>query len=235
MENILQKAIESSNFISERTTIKPKVAIILGSGLGDFTSNIKDKIEIEYKDIPNFPVSTVEGHDGKLIIGKICEKEVMLMSGRFHLYEGYSMQEATFPIRVFSLLGIEKIIVTNAAGGINENFKPTDLMLIEDHIKFTKESPLSGRNIPEFGVRFPNMTNAYSRDLINLAQETAAKLNIELKKGIYAFMGGPQYETPAEIRALKILGADAVRYVHGARSNCMCTYGYTSFRNILYN
>jgi len=235
MSNILQQAIESSEFIKQKITISPKIAIILGSGLGDFDNNVQDKIEIDYKDIPNFPVSTVEGHKGKLIIGKISNKEVLLMSGRFHIYEGYSMQQATFPIRVFKLLGIEKIIVTNAAGGINESFRATDLMVIEDHIKLDIQSPLTGTNISEFGVRFPNMTDVYSKELINVLQKTADRLNIKLQKGTYVFMGGPQYETPAEVRMLKMLGADAVRNVYSTRSNSMCSFWNKSIRNILHN
>lgn len=209
-DNILKKAIESSKFIRELSGFKPKIAIILGSGLGEFSNNVQDKIEIDYKDIPNFPVSTVEGHTGKLIVGKIYDKEVILMNGRFHYYEGYSMAESTFPIRVFALLGVEKLIVTNAAGGINQTFNTSDLMIIKDHIKLVAESPLIGKNISEFGPRFPDMTNAYSKKLISLAKETSKELNIDIKEGVYAFMAGPQYETPAEINALKILGADAV-------------------------
>lgn len=209
-DDILKKAIESSKYIRELSNSKPKVAIILGSGLGDFANNVQDKIEIDYKDIPNFPVSTVEGHSGKLIIGEIYDKEVILMNGRFHYYEGYSMIDSTFPIRVFALLGVEKLIVTNAAGGINQSFNPSDLMIIKDHIKLVAESPLIGKNISEFGPRFPDMTNAYSKNLISLAKETSKELNINIQEGVYFFMAGPQYETPAEIHALKILGADAV-------------------------
>lgn len=208
--DILIRAIESSKYIRELSKLKPKIAIILGSGLGDFSNNVQDKIEIDYKDIPNFPVSTVEGHTGKLIVGKIYDKEVILMNGRFHYYEGYSMAESTFPIRVFALLGVEKLIVTNAAGGINQAFNTSDLMIIKDHIKLIAESPLMGVNISEFGPRFPDMTNAYSKNLISLVKETSKELNINIQEGVYAFMGGPQYETPAEINALKILGADAV-------------------------
>lgn len=231
MNNILQKASEAAAYINSKITKKPNIAIILGSGLGLLANEVyEDRIEIPYSEIPNFPVSKVEGHGNKLIIGKIYDKDVIIMQGRFHYYEGYDMDEVTFPIRVFALLGIESLIVSNAAGGINKKYKPQDLMLITDHINISGLSPLRGKNEDAFGTRFPSMTNIYSKRLINLAKEVASlkafddmfdkkamkiakdseDLKINLQEGVYAFMPGPQYETTAEIKMLTILGADAV-------------------------
>lgn len=210
MENILKKAVESKEYIESKINMSPKIGIILGSGLGEFVENIMEKTEIEYKDIPNFPVSTIKGHSGKLIIGKVSGKEVIVMSGRFHYYEGYSMQEVVFPIRVFSLLGIEKMVITNAAGGININFNPGDLMIIKDHIKFSNETPLRGANIEEFGTRFPDMRKVYDKEMINIIKESAKEVDVHLQEGVFCYMGGPQYETAAEVNMLKLLGGDSV-------------------------
>lgn len=214
MEDIFSKAIESSLYINERIDCIPDIAIILGSGLGSLADEVTDKVEISYDEIPNFPSSTVEGHSGKLIVGKIYGKDVVVMQGRFHYYEGYNMDEVTFPIRVFTLLGVTKLIVTNAAGGINRKFKAGDLMLITDHINISGLSPLRGKNYSEFGERFPSMTDAYSPRLIELAKKVANAKELErkinLQEGVYAFMPGPQYETKAEIKMLSTLGADAV-------------------------
>lgn len=231
MNNILQKASEAAGYINSKISKKPKIAIILGSGLGTLGNEIyEDRIEIPYAEIPNFPVSKVYGHENKLIVGKIYDKDVIIMQGRFHYYEGYDMEEVTFPIRVFALLGIESLIVSNAAGGINKKFKAQDLMVINDHINISGISPLRGTNEEAFGTRFPSMTNAYSKRLINLAKEVASleafgdmfdkkamriakgseDLKIDLQEGVYAFMPGPQYETCAEVNMLNILGADAV-------------------------
>jgi len=177
---------------------------------GKFIDIVEDKVEIEYKDIPNFPVSTVEGHSGKLVVGRVAGKEVLVMSGRFHYYEGYSMQEVTFPIRVFSLLGIDKLIVTNAAGGIHPDFEVTDIMIIKDHIKIFDETPLRGKNTPEFGTRFPDMRNVYDLEMMNIVREAANEINMDIKEGVYYYMAGPQYETPAEVNVIKLLGGDAV-------------------------
>ena len=231
IKNILQKASESASFIREKIKTNPKIAIILGSGLGSLADEIyEDRIEIPYYTIPNFPVSKVEGHGNKLIAGKIYGKDVIVMQGRFHYYEGYDMDAVTFPIRVFALLGIEQLIVSNAAGGINKKFKAQDLMIIKDHINISGVSPLRGENEEIFGVRFPSMIGAYSERLIELTKEVASlkafddefdkkamrkvkdgyDLTIDIQEGVYAFMPGPQYETLAEIKMLETLGADAV-------------------------
>lgn len=227
MNNLLQKVSESVGYIREKITTNPKIAIILGSGLGSLADEIlEDRVEIPYYEIPNFPVSKVVGHGNRLIAGKIYGKDVIVMQGRFHYYEGYDMDEVTFPIRVFALLGIEQLIVSNAAGGINKKFKTQDLMIINDHINICGVSPLRGPNEEAFGTRFPSMMNAYSKRLIELTKEVASlkafdkkafkkmkdadDLIINVQEGVYAFMPGPQYETLAEIKMLETLGADAV-------------------------
>jgi purine-nucleoside phosphorylase len=210
MQEIYKKACETSEYIKNIIKFEPEVAIILGSGLNPLADQIEDAIEIDYKEIPNFLQTTVEGHEGKLIAGFLSGKKVIAMKGRFHYYEGYDTVEATFPIRVFKLLGVETLIVTNASGGINKDFKAGQFMVIKDHIGFLAPSPVRGPNIPEFGLRFFDMTEAYDRNLIEIASEAARKLNIDLAEGVYAFAQGPMYETPAEIRALAVLGADAV-------------------------
>ncbi len=210
MENIFEKARESAQYIQGRLTGKPAIGIILGSGLGILADELEDSVVIKYSDIPNFPVSTVEGHAGEMISGRLMGKLVICMKGRFHYYEGYDMREVSFPIRVMKLLGVNDILVTNAAGGINKSFEPGDLMIIKDHIKFFSDTPLRGRNIDEMGVRFPDMSDAYTRRLRDMAKTVSKKAGVELKEGVYAFMSGPTYETPAEIRALAVMGADAV-------------------------
>jgi len=210
MDNILEKAKEAKGYIESKINIKPRIAIILGSGLGKLADDVCDRVEISYSDIPHFPVSTVKGQAGKLVIGSISGKEVIVMSGRFHYYEGYSMEEVTFPIRVFSLLGIEKLIVTNAAGGVAGDSEPGDIMIIKDHIKLSSVSPLMGPNIEEFGTRFPDMLNAYDKEMIVTAKEVAHKLDIRVKEGVYFYMAGPQYETVAEVNMIRILGGDSV-------------------------
>ena len=208
--NYYEKVAESAGYIREKIMGQPEIAIVLGSGLGPLVNEIKACIEIDYKDIPHFPLTTVEGHAGKLVYGKLGDKFVLAMKGRFHYYEGYDISKVIFHIRVFKLLGINNILVTNAAGGINPNLKPGDLMLIKDHLSFFAPSPLRGKNVNEFGVRFPDMTEAYSKILIEMAKKSARANNIEISEGVYAFAQGPMYETPAEIKALGILGADAV-------------------------
>jgi len=210
MDNMYEKVVESAEYIRKRLVLKPRIGIVLGSGLGPLVNQVEEQIEIDYKDIPNFPVPTVEGHAGKLVAGTIGGKPVLVMKGRFHYYEGYDISQVVFHIRVFKLLGIRDLLVTNAAGGINRDFSPGDLMLITDHISFFAPSPLRGKNLDEFGVRFPDMSEAYSKELIAMAERTAGELGIKLQKGVYSFTQGPMYETPAEIRALRILGADAV-------------------------
>lgn len=210
MENIFQKAKESAEYIREKCQKQPEIAVILGSGLGVLADEIENAVTVNYSDIPNFPVSTVEGHAGELVIGNLNGKCILCMKGRFHYYEGYTMKEVSFPVRVMKLLGINNMLVTNAAGGINKSFEPGDLMLITDHIKFFSDTPLRGRNIEEFGPRFPDMTNVYSRELRQIAKTASQKAGVQLREGVYAFMSGPTYETPAEIRALTVMGADAV-------------------------
>ena len=207
---------KSADYIREKLDTLPNVAIILGSGLGNYAERLVNQKIIKYEDIPNFPKSTVYNHKGELVYGEIIDDEtdekraVLLMNGRFHYYEGYSMEETAYPIGVFYLLGINKIIITNATGGINRTFKPGDLVCVYDHIKFAAESPVRGANIPEFGARFFDMQSVYSKDYIELAKDCALKQGIVLKDGVYAYMSGPQYETPAEIRMLGALGADLV-------------------------
>jgi len=200
----------AAEFILSKIGETPNVAIVLGSGLADVCEQISDKIEIPYGDIPNFPVSTAPGHKGRFVFGKMAGKNVIAMCGRFHFYEGYSMQETAMPIWVLRKLGVENIIITNAAGGINREFEVGDLMLISDHIKLCAESPLCGVNKEEFGVRFNDMTNAYTPRLRELVKEEAYGIGITLREGVYGFMSGPSYETPAEVRMLEIVGADAV-------------------------
>lgn len=187
----------------------PETAIILGTGLGSLVHEITDAYEISYKDIPNFPVSTVEGHSGKLIFGKLGDKDIMAMQGRFHFYEGYSMKEVTFPVRAMRELGIKTLFVSNAAGGMNPAFSIGDLMIITDHINFFPEHPLRGKNI-DYGPRFPDMSEAYSKALIAKAIEIAKEKNIKVQQGIYIGTQGPTFETPAEYKMFRILGADAV-------------------------
>lgn len=206
---MLEKIQETAAFIKNKMTTASKTAIILGTGLGSLINDISDKYEINYKDIPNFPVSTVEGHSGKLIFGKLGGKDIMAMQGRFHYYEGYSMKEVTFPVRVMKELGIETLFVSNASGGTNPDFNIGDLMIITDHINYFPEHPLRGKNIP-YGPRFPDMSEAYSKDLIRKAKEIAKELNIKVQEGVYVGTQGPTYETPAEYKLFRIFGADAV-------------------------
>ena len=210
MNDYMNKLIETKNYIESKIACKPKIAIILGSGLGSLANDIDEKIVLEYKDIPNFPISTVAGHKGELIFGKINNVEIVAMNGRFHYYEGYDLIDTTYPIRLFKLLGIETLILTNAAGGINESFKKGDLMIINDQLSFFAESVLRGVNMEEFGPRFIDMSTTYDKEYINILKDVMMELTGEYKEGVYAYMKGPTYETPAEIRALRILGADAV-------------------------
>ncbi|MCL1938106.1 MAG: purine-nucleoside phosphorylase [Candidatus Azobacteroides sp.] len=187
-----------------------KIGIILGTGLGELVHSITDKIEIPYEIIPHFPVSTVEGHSGKLIVGQLGGKPVLAMQGRFHFYEGYDMKQVTYPIRVMQLLGFQYLFVSNAAGGMNGSFQVGDIMLIEDHINLFPEHPLRGKNEKEFGTRFPDMSEPYDKQLRNLAISIANKHNIKLQRGIYVGTQGPTFETPAEYHFFKIIGGDAV-------------------------
>ena len=206
---MLERIQETADFLKSKMHTHPETAIILGTGLGSLVNEITDKYEIGYETIPNFPVSTVEGHSGKLIFGKLGNKDIMAMQGRFHFYEGYSMKEVTFPIRVMRELGIKTLFVSNAAGGMNPAFEIGDLMIITDHINFFPEHPLRGKNIP-YGPRFPDMSEAYNKALIRKADEIANEKGIKVQHGIYIGTQGPTYETPAEYKMFRILGADAV-------------------------
>ncbi|MFC5700435.1 purine-nucleoside phosphorylase [Cohnella faecalis] len=189
---------------------RPEIGLILGSGLGDLADRLEDALSVKYEDIPHFPVSTVEGHAGKLVIGKLNGKTVAAMQGRFHFYEGYTMQEVTFPVRVMKALGISHLIVTNACGGMNPAFSPGDLMIIKDHLNMTGSNPLIGPNEPSVGPRFPDMSRAYSPELVALVRETARELDIPVQEGVYAGITGPSYMTPAELTMLRQLGGDAI-------------------------
>jgi purine-nucleoside phosphorylase len=206
---MLERIQETAAYLKGQMHTHPETAIILGTGLGSLVNEITDKYEISYTDIPNFPVSTVEGHSGKLIFGKLGDKDIMAMQGRFHYYEGYAMTEVTFPIRVMRELGIQTLFVSNAAGGMNPDFEIGDLMIITDHINFFPEHPLRGKNIP-YGARFPDMSEAYNKRLIQKANEIAQEKGLKVQHGIYIGTQGPTYETPAEYKMFRILGADAV-------------------------
>lgn len=201
---------QAKEFLQDRLKIKPTVGLILGSGLGVLADQMSQPIRIPYQDIPGFPTSTVAGHAGQLVAGELNGVAVVAMQGRFHYYEGYGLDSVTFPVRVMKAIGIEKLFVTNAAGGLNEAFKPGDLMLITDHINNTGQNPLIGPNDDQQGVRFPDMSTAYTPDLQKLARQVATELSIDLKEGVYVWNTGPTYETPAEVRMLQAVGGDAV-------------------------
>lgn len=205
-----EKVQETAKYISDKTGYTPRYGVILGSGLGSFTDEIEVEFTLQYDEIPNFPVSTVEGHSGCLVFGKIGQNKVVAMKGRFHYYEGYSMDQVTFPVRVMKALGVEKLIVSNASGGVNSFYKVGDIVLIYDHINFFPEHPLRGKNDERFGPRFVNMHEAYSRKMIAKAKEIAVTQSIDVKDGIYLGLQGPTYETMSEYRMVKILGADCV-------------------------
>jgi purine-nucleoside phosphorylase len=208
--NIIEKLKETISVIKEYYEDTPQVGIVLGSGLGNFKSEMDIECEIPYQDIPNFPVSTVEGHSGALIFGKLGGKKVVCMAGRFHFYEGYSAADVAFPIRVMKFLGVEALLLSNASGGMNPTFKVGDLMIINDHISLFAHNPLLGPNEDELGPRFPDMSEPYSKDLISKAKAVADKMGIRLNEGVYAGVTGPTFETRAEYKMLHILGADAV-------------------------
>lgn len=201
---------ETIKYLNEKTgNFAPEIGIILGSGLGEFADEHCD-IAIQYSEIPNFIKSTVKGHKGRLVFAKINGKRVVMMQGRNHYYEGHSMQEITYPVKVMKKLGVKTLILTNAAGAVNENFRPSDLMLITDHINNMGSNPLFGANDDTLGERFPDMSEIYKKKLVKIAQDCASKLGITLQQGVYLANSGPSYETPAEIRMARILGADAV-------------------------
>lgn len=206
---MLEKIKETTSFILSKVKDAPEVGIILGTGLGGLVEHVENKEVIEYKDIPNFPLSTVEGHSGRLIFGMLGGKRVMAMQGRFHFYEGYDMKEVTFPVRVMKEIGIKYVFVSNASGGVNPNFEIGDLMVITDHINLMP-NPLLGKNYKELGVRFPDMSEPYSKQLINLADASAKQLNIKLQKGVYVATTGPTFETPAEYKYFRVIGGDTV-------------------------
>lgn len=201
---------EAAQYIRENVSIKPEIGLILGSGLGILGDYLENATVIPYRDIPHFPISTVEGHAGELLLGTLSGKAVVLMRGRFHMYEGYGPELTAFPVRVMKALGVHSLLVTNAAGGINLNFASGNLMLISDHINLTGKNPLIGPNDNELGARFPDMSEAYSKRLRGIAHEVAGTQGISIQEGVYAGLLGPSYETPAEIRMLRTLGADAV-------------------------
>lgn len=206
---MLKRINDTADYLKQRMPSQPDTAIILGSGLGGLTKEITDKTEINYSDIPNFPVSTVEGHSGKMIFGKLGGKDILAMNGRFHYYEGYSLQEVTFPIRVMRELGIKTLFVSNASGGVNPDFSIGDLMIITDHINFLGENPLRGKNFP-YGPRFLDMHEAYDKELIRKADAIAEAKGIKVQHGVYLANQGPTYETPSEYKMYRIWGADAV-------------------------
>lgn len=201
---------KSAAYVRERMPFEPEIGLILGSSLGPFAQELENPVVIDYHDIPNFLVSTVEDHAGKLVFGTVAGKKIVCMSGRFHSYEGYDFEQLSIPIRLFYLLGVKAVILTNAAGGVNLSYRRGDVMLISDHIKLSGSSPLRGQNLSQFGPRFPDVTRMYTPELRELAKKCAQGSGLRVHEGVYFFMTGPQFETPAEIRAIRTLGGDAV-------------------------
>lgn len=208
--SLFDKIQETKEYIQSKYATTPSVGVVLGSGLGDLASKITIECELSYKDIPNFPVSTVEGHAGKLIFGQLGGKATVLMSGRFHYYEGYDMQQVTFPIRVMRALGVEHLFVSNAAGGMNKNYKVGDIVIIRDHINLFPEHPLRGKNDERLGVRFPDMSEPYNLNTISLAEKIAKEQQLPVQTGVYIGLQGPTFETRAEYKWLHIIGGDLV-------------------------
>ena len=209
--DLMEKLSESKAYIESKLGgRKPVIGLVLGSGLGDMADSLADPVIIDYHDIPHFPVSTVPGHKGRLVIGELEGKTVLCMQGRFHYYEGYSMDEVVYPVRTMKMLGINALFLTNAAGCVNTAWKPGDLMLIADHIKLIADNPLRGRNPDELGARFFDMTQAYDKDLLAMAEKAADDIGIDVRKGVYMLFTGPSFETAAEVRFARIAGADAV-------------------------
>ncbi|WP_110927541.1 purine-nucleoside phosphorylase [Bacillus massiliglaciei] len=205
-----EKAERAAAYIKGKLDTVPEIGLILGSGLGVLADEIQNPVAIPYEEIPEFPVSTVAGHAGRLVIGELSGKRVIAMQGRFHFYEGYTMDKVTFPVRVMKLLGVEKLIVTNAAGSVNESFTPGDLMIITDHINCMGANPLIGSNDERFGPRFPDMSEAYNKEMRMLAKDIADAQGLDVKEGVYVGNSGPTYETPSEVKMARILGGDAV-------------------------
>ncbi len=210
INNEFELSLETAQFLQKQINYTPEYAIVLGSGLGSLSEDIEVDVEIPYKDIPNFPVSTVKGHKGSLLFGSLSGKKIVAMNGRFHFYEGYSMKQVTFPERVFWQMGIRKLVVSNASGGVNRNFKIGDVMLITDHINFFPEHPLRGPNDERFGPRFVNMSEPYSKKMLQVVRKYAAENNIHIKEGTYLGLQGPTFETLAEYTMVRSIGGDAV-------------------------
>jgi len=205
-----EKIKAAAEYIRARVSLRPTIGLVLGSGLGDYADTLEDAVRISYSEIPNFPVPTIPGHSGALVIGKKCGREVVVLQGRIHYYEGLPQQEITLPIRVLAALGVKTVVLTNACGGVNLDFKPGDLMLISDHINYSGANPLIGPNMEEFGPRFPDMSDLYTASLRGQIKQKAQESGISLQEGVYAMYSGPNYETPAEIRMFRTLGADTV-------------------------
>jgi purine-nucleoside phosphorylase len=208
--SVLEQIRQTSDFIKSKYNKQPTIGVVLGSGLGNFIEEIKVDAEINYTDLPHFPLSTVKGHSGKLILGKMHEKDIVVMSGRFHYYEGYTTQQIVYPIRVMKMLGVKTLLISNAAGGVNTSFKVGDLMIINDHISLFTINPLPGKNEDELGIRFPDMSEPYSKELINKAKLIAKNLGYDVKEGVYCGVTGPSFETRAEYKLIKTVGGDAV-------------------------
>lgn len=236
----LAKIDEITNFIRNKINIQPKIGIILGSGLGSLADIVDKATRIPYDQLPYWPISTVVGHQGQLVVGSLENQPVLIMQGRIHFYEGYDSTQITLPIRVMQRLGIQEVIITNAAGGINQSFKVGDIMLITDHINFVGmagNTPLRGSNLDEFGPRFPDMSQAYDRELLGLARQVAKENEILMREGVYVYLAGPSFETPAELRFLQTIGCDAVGMstvpeVIIARHSGMRVLGLSSITNI---
>lgn len=207
---MLKQIEETTQFIKEKTGFEPEIGIVLGTGLGGLVHEIEIEQRIPYEEIPNFPVSTVESHSGELIFGKVGNKKVIAMRGRFHFYEGYSLQQCTFPIRVFKMLGVERLLISNASGGVNPDHQIGEIMIINDHINFFPGNPLIGPNLDDLGPRFPDMSDAYDEEMISMALDIAQEKNIRVAQGVYLGLTGPTLETPAEYKMVRVLGADAV-------------------------
>jgi purine-nucleoside phosphorylase len=210
MGRLLEQVEETRAYLASKTDTAPKIGLILGSGLGELADKLESAVAVDYGTIPHFPVSTVEGHAGRLVFGTLEGQPVVAMQGRFHYYEGYSMQTVTYPVRVMKAMGVETLIVTNACGGMNPSFRPGDLMIIRDHLNLTGANPLIGPNEPALGPRFPDMSRAYTPELAEYAKQTASRIGIEVREGVYAGISGPSYMTGAELKMLRLLGGDAV-------------------------
>lgn len=208
--NTTEKILAAAAYIRSRVALRPAIGLILGSGLGGYADTLEDAVRIPYAEIPNFPVPSIPGHAGALVFGRKCGREVVVMQGRIHYYEGLPQQEITLPVRVLAALGVKTVVLTNACGGVNLSFHPGDLMLICDHINFSGANPLMGPNLDAFGPRFPDMSDLYTASLRTAIREKAAAAGIPLREGVYAMYSGPNYETPAEIRMFRVLGADTV-------------------------